>query len=323
MNWNKCFLPALLLMFSAVFATAQTNVIIRVMAANLNGNSQKYEPFALRIFQGLKPDIVAIQEFNYSNNTGSDFRFMVDTAFGTNFVYYREPLNGGGDIPNGVISRWPILASGSWADTEVANRGFAWAQIQLPGTNSLYVVSVHLLTSSASERSIEATELKTLIQSNFPANAWVVLAGDFNTDSRTESGMTTCDSYLSDFPVPVDNNGNSYTSQNRNHPHDYVLPSFAFTNFETATALPSHSFPSGLVFDSTVYTPLTDVAPVQFGDSTNAQHMAVMKDFSILVGTNSVTNTPAITTQPQSQGVVTGNSVSFSVIATGTSARLP
>ena len=287
------------------------------MAANLNGNTQSYQPFALRIFQGLKPDVVAIQEFNYSNNAASDFRVMIDAAFGTNFVYYREPHTASGDIPNGIISRWPIVNSGSWTDTEVGNRGFAWAQIQLPGTNSLYVVSVHLLTSSASERSIEATELKTLMQSNFPTNAWMVLAGDFNTDSRTESTtMTTCDSFLSDLPVPVDNLGNSFTSQNRNHPHDYVLPSFAFTNFETASVFPSQSFPNGLVFDSTVYTPLNDVVPVQFGDSTNAQHMAVMKDFLIPSG-GTTTNPPAIVTQPQSQGIATGNSVTFSVTATG------
>ncbi|MEI9961583.1 MAG: hypothetical protein WDM76_10770 [Limisphaerales bacterium] len=63
----------------------QSNVNVRVMAANLNGNSQKYEPFALRIFQGLKPDVVAIQEFYYNNNTTSDFRSMVDTAFGDKF----------------------------------------------------------------------------------------------------------------------------------------------------------------------------------------------------------------------------------------------
>jgi endonuclease/exonuclease/phosphatase family metal-dependent hydrolase len=300
---------------------AQTNVAVRVMAANLNGNTQSYQPFALRIFQGLKPDIVCIQEFNYSNNADSDFRFMVDTAFGTNFVYYREQFNSGGAIPNGIISRWPILASGSWADAQQSqpNRGFAWAQIQLPGTNPLYVVSVHLLTSSAGARSAEATALQTLMQSNFPTNAWVVLAGDFNTDSRTESTtMTTFDSYLSDFPVPVDNNGNSDTSQNRNHPHDYVLPSFAFTNFETATVFPSHSFPNGLVFDSTVYTPLSDVAPVQFGDSTNAQHMAVMKDFLIPAGGN-VTNPPVITAQPQSQTNFNGGNAAFSVNATGTS----
>lgn len=300
---------------------AQNSVNVRVMAANLNGNTQSYQPFALRILQGLKPDVVCIQEFNYSNNAASDFRILLDTTFGTNFVYYREPFTASGDIPNGIISRWPILAAGSWTDAQQSqpNRGFAWAQIQLPGTNSLYVVSVHLLTSSAAARSAEATALQTLIQSNFPPNAWVILAGDFNTDSRTEATtMTTCDSYLSDFPVPVDNLGNSDTSQNRNHPHDYVLPSFSFTNFETATVLSSQAFPNGLVFDSTVYTPLSDVAPVQFGDSTNAQHMAVLKDFLIPSG-GTTTNPPAIVTQPQSQGIATGNSVSFSVTATGTS----
>ena len=301
---------------------AQSNVNVRVMAANLNGNTQSYQPFALRILQGTRPDVVAIQEFNYTStnglgvNTPAAFREMLDTAFGTSFVYYREPFTGNGDIPNGIISRWPIVNSGSWTDTEVGNRGFAWAQIQLPGTNALYVVSVHLLTSSAGERSIEATELKTLIQSNFPTNAWVVLAGDFNTGSRTESTtMTTCGSYLSDFPVPVDNVGNSYTSGGRNHPHDYVLPSFALTNFATATVLPSHSFPSGLVFDSTIYTPLSDVAPGQFGDSTNAQHMAVMKDFSIPAGP--ATNPPAILAQPQGQTNAVGSTILFAVAATG------
>lgn len=313
-------------MFFSTPAPAQSNVTVRVMAANLNGNSQTYEPFAIRIFQGLRPDIVAIQEFNYTSTNGLDvntpaaFREMLDTGFGTNFVYYREPYTASGNIPNGIISRYPILASGSWVDTvqSLPNRGFTWAQIALPGTNSLYLVSVHLLTSSATARSSEAANLKALIQSNFPSNAWIVVAGDFNTDSRTESTtMTTFDSYLSDNPIPADNNGNSNTSQNRNHPHDYVLPSFSLTNFETATVFPSHSFPNGLVFDSTVYAPLSDVPPVQFTDSTNAQHMAVMKDFSISFGP--ATNPPAIVAQPQSQTNAVGATISFSVTATGSS----
>ena len=306
--------------FFSTSLLAQSNITVRIMAANLNGNAQSYQPFAIRIFQGLKPDIVAIQEFNYSNNTAADFRSMVDTAFGTNFVYYREPYTGSGDIPNGIISRYSIIASGSWTDTVMSspNRGYAWAQIDLPGTNEIYVVSVHLLTSSASARSSEAANLKTLIQSNFPSNAWIVVAGDFNTDTRTESTtMTTFDSYLSDNPIPADNNGNSNTSQNRNHPHDYVLPSFSLTNFETATVFPSHSFPNGLVFDSTVYTPLSDVPPVQFSDSTNAQHMAVMKDFLILAGNGSGTNPPVIVTQPQSQTNAVGATITFSVGASG------
>jgi endonuclease/exonuclease/phosphatase family metal-dependent hydrolase len=296
--------------------SAQATINVRVMSANINGNSQTYEPFALRIFEGLKPDVVCIQEFNYNNNTPADFRSMVDTAFGTDFVYYREPYTGNGDLPNGIISRYPIVAAGSWVDNSVGNRGFAWAQIHLPGTNDLFAVSVHLLTSSAGARATEAAELKDLIQTNFPPHAWVVLAGDFNTDSRTETAMTTFGSFLSDIPVPADNQGNSNTSQNRNHPHDYVLPSFSFTNVETASVFPSHSFPNGLVFDSQIYSPLSDVAPVQFLDSTNAQHMAVIKDF-LVTDTESGTNPPSISIQPFDRTVAAGSNVQFSVTAAG------
>ncbi len=305
-----CFL------FVSICGHAQTTNV-RIMAANLNGNSQTYQPTALRIFQGLKPDVVAIQEFNYNNNTPADFRSMVDTAFGTNFVYFREA--NGFSIPNGIISRYPILNSGSWADAEQSqpNRGFAWAQIDVPGSNDLYIVSVHLLTSSATARGNEATALKSLIQANFPAGAWIVVAGDFNCDTRTEAAITTLTTFLSDNPIPADNNGNSFTSQNRNHPHDYVLPSFSLTNIETASVFPSHTFANGLVFDSTVYTPLTDVAPVQFGDSTNAQHMGVIKDFLVSGTDSSDTNAPSISLQPQDLTVPAGSNATFSVTATG------
>lgn len=316
-------LKALLLgtVFFALQLQAQSNVTVRVMAANLNGNTQSYQPFALRIFQGTKPDVVCIQEFNYNNNTASDFRSMVDTAFGTNFSYFREPTSGNGDIPNGVISRYPIIAAGSWADTQVANRGFAWAQIDLPGTNDLYVVSVHFLTSSATARATEANNLKALMQANFPANAWIVLAGDFNAGNRSETCVTTWNGYLTDSPIPVDNLGNSDTSANRNSPHDYVLPSLTFTNFETATVFLTLNYPSGLVFDSRVYN-ATDLAnnfdPVQSGDSSNAQHMAVMKDFKIVAGPS--TNPPAITTQPLGQTNAVGATISFVVGASGSGA---
>ena len=303
--------------------TAQAAQDIRIMAANLNGTTQSYQPFALRILQGLKPDVVCLQEFNYGGNAAADFRSMLDTCLGTNYVYYREPFNGSGDIPNGIISRFPILAAGSWADTVQSspNRGFAWAQIGVPGTNALYVVSVHLLTSSAANRGAEAANLQALIQANFPTNAWVVVAGDFNTDSRTESPtMSTFASYLSDNPIPDDGYGNSFTSGGRNHPHDYVLPSFNFTNVETASVLPSHAFPNGLVFDSTVYTPLSDVTPVQATDSTNAQHMAVIKDFLIpgtAITNSPSTNPPVISIPPQSQTVSPGSNATLSVTASG------
>lgn len=132
--------------------------------------------------------------------------------------------------------------------------------------------------------------------------------------------MTIFDSYLSDSPIPDDGQGNSNTSQNRNHPHDYVLPSFSFTNLETASIFPSHAFPNGLVFDATVYTPLSDVSPVQYGDSTNAQHMAVIKDFlipAVTVTNPPATNGPVISVPPASQTVSPGSNATFSVTASG------
>src|ERR1044071_6654857 len=130
---------------------AQSNITFRVMAANLtSGNNMRYEQPGLNLLQGLKPDVVALQEFNVSNqfgiNTTAALSNMVATTFGTNFVFFRET---GYAIPNGIISRYPFLSSGSWidSDTGVNDRGFAWARIDLPGTNDLYVISVNLKAS--------------------------------------------------------------------------------------------------------------------------------------------------------------------------------
>lgn len=289
---------------------------MRVLAANLPGDSQTYGAAQIRILQGLKPDVVAIQEFNHSGTT----RSFVDHAFGTNFSFFRE--SGGYSIPNGIISRWPILASGSWVDTvqTFPNRGFAWAQIDLPGDEDLYVVSVHFLTTSSANRANEAANLKALIQSTFPAAAWIIVAGDLNTDSRNETAMTTLTTFLSDHPVPTDaeNGGNPDTNLNRNKPYDYVLPSFSLTNRLTNVVFAARSFPNGLVFDSRVYSPLSDVSPIQFADSSSCQHMAVLKDF-LIPAEETDPNLPAITQQPQSRIVPPGVNVPFTVTATGAS----
>ncbi|MGC3956451.1 MAG: immunoglobulin domain-containing protein [Verrucomicrobiota bacterium] len=302
-------------------AQAQSNVALRVMAANItSGNGQSYEGPGIRIFQGLKPDVVCVQEFRYnSSSTSNSLRTLVDTAFGTGFNFFVEPS---GNIPNGIISRYPIIAAGSWDDTQVSDRGFAWAQIDLPGTNDLYVVSVHLLTSSSGVRNTEATNLKALIQANFPANAWIVIGGDCNTDSRGEACISTFKTFLSDTPVPSDEVSGSdaeNTNAGRSKPYDYVLPSFSLTNYLTSVVVGTHTFSSGLVFDSRVYPTLSDVSPVQSGDSgvTGMQHMAIVKDFLIPVGAGTVTNPPSITTQPLSQTNALGGNVTFSVVANG------
>jgi len=322
---HRNILAALAFLFSALVAGAQSNVTVRVMAANLTtGNDFSYYAPGINVFKGLKPDIVAIQEFRYDGSPDTNgLRTLVDVAFGTNYYFYCEPgYSNTGDKPNGIISRYPILAAGTWDDTQVNDRGYAWAQIDLPGTNDLYVVSVHLHSSGgASSRAIEATNLKSLIQSGFPAGAWIIVAGDFNTDSRTETCLNTFKSYLSDSPIPADNNGNPNTNLGRNKPYDYVLPSFSLTNRLTPVVVGSLTYPNGLVFDSRVYSAneLTNFSPVVTADSgaSGMQHMAVIKDFLVAAGSASATNPPAISLQPSGRTNAVGAGITFAVEAAG------
>lgn len=307
-------------------SAAQGNLPLRVMAANItSGNGQSYEAPGIRIFQGLKPDIVAIQEFRYnSSSTSNSLRTLVDTAFGPGFNFYVEPS---GNIPNGIVSRYPILAAGSWDDPLIGDRGFAWAQIDLPGTtNDLFIISCHLYSSgSAGDRNTEASIIKAHVQTNilvnFP-NAWVIVGGDMNTDSRSESAIGTFKTFLSDNPIPTDavSGGDDTTNLNRNKPYDYLLPSFSLTNYLTAVGFTSQSFSKGLVFDSRVFSPLSDVSPVQSGDSgvSGMQHMAVVKNFLIPTNTVVLNTPPSITSQPQSQTNAFGGTATFTVAASGT-----
>ena len=285
-KWFRFVLAATLGWFASALGEAvpvvlSTNSPVRIMAANLTGNSQRYEPFATRIFQGLKPDVVAIQEFNVGNNSAAEVRQFVDAAFGPEFHYFQET---GAQIPNGIISRWPFRAFGQWTDPQVSNRDFVWAQLNIPGPDDLYVVSVHLHSGGGPvSRKLEADSLKARVTANFRPGAYVVIAGDFNFDSRTEAAMAVFKTFLVDDPVPVDGRGDPDTNNGRSKPYDYVLtsPNWRTNLIPTQLGTSSPVFPSGLVFDSRVYSPLSAVAPVQSSDSGNAQHMAVVKDFSV------------------------------------------
>jgi VCBS repeat-containing protein len=272
------------------FSLAKANVKIRIVAGNLSsGNNQSYDNGeGSRILQGLKPDIALVQEFNYASDTAANFRSWVDTYFGTSFSYYREPTSSSGDIPNGIISRYPILSSGFWDDSTMTNREYAWAKIDIPGDKDLWVISVHIKASSgstnASQRNTEAGEIVSYINANIPSTDYVAIGGDFNTYSRTEACISTLSSvFVTASPFPSDQSGNSNTNAGRSSPYDWVMADTDLDKLEVPVVIGSNSFTSGLVFDSRVYTPLTDVSPVVSTDSgaTNMQHMAVVRDFSI------------------------------------------
>ena len=255
---------------------------LRLVAGNLtSGNKQAYEAPGIRIFQGIAPDVAMVQEFNVAANSAADLRGFVDQAFGSEFGFVRGAASG--QIPNGIVSRYPIIASGEWLDSEVGNRDFVWAQIDIPGPVDLFAISVHLLTSSASERNLEAGELVQHIQA-LPPDAYVVLGGDFNTGSRGEACVQTLAPVLATAgPYPVDQAGIGNTNAGRSKPFDWVLVNPALHALEAPVDVGASQFPSGLVVDTRVYSPIADLAPALAGDSaaSQMQHMAVVRDFAL------------------------------------------
>jgi endonuclease/exonuclease/phosphatase family metal-dependent hydrolase len=193
-------------------------------------------------------------------------------------------MSGAGDLPNGIVSRYPIVASGVWDDPQVANRDFFWARIDVPGPRDLVAISVHLLTSSATNRNAEAVALLAAMPAEVEADDLVVLGGDFNTDVREEAAIATLnDRFVTGAPWPVDTEGIEHTSQNRSKPYDWVVGDVDLHARAITVVVGEQTFPSGLVVDTRTYEPLSDLAPALLGDSgaTNMQHMAVVRDFAL------------------------------------------
>jgi len=281
------FWSIILVTIFAALANAEP-LALRVVAANLtsdpqqtyspdNGNHSNPEGAGARILKALAPDIVLIQEFN----TSIAPRQWVNATFGKDFHFMREETKG---IPNGIISRHPIAASGHWDDPVLDNREFAWARIRLPGDRDLWAVSVHLHSKNATSRAKQTTALLEAIRKNVPAGALLLLGGDLNTRSTGEPCFALmARSVVVPKEPPHDGMGNIHTNSPRNRPYDWVLASPVLDKFEVPVKLAGIEFDGGLVFDSRVFEPLAKVPPVQEGDSglKMMQHMAVIRDFRL------------------------------------------
>lgn len=170
----------------------------------------------------------------------------------------------------------------------MGNRDFAWASIDIPGPKDLHVISVHLHGSGgSSSRNIEAGVIVDQVNATFPADDYIVLCGDLNTDSRGEAAVTTLKQVFSDARVPVDRNGDDDTNLNRNKPYDWVMPNAALEAIHATYELGGRAYPDGLVFDTRLWSP--PPAPALSGDSEASmmQHMAVVKAYALPATTTS------------------------------------
>lgn len=268
----------------ALAATAG-GVRLRLAAANVtSGMKQSYDPgHGIRILKGIAPDVAMLQEFNFRGNSPADIRGFVDEAFGPTFSYFRES---NAQIPNGIVSRYPIIESGEWDDSTESTRDFAWARIDVPGPADLWAVSVHLRSAGPAMRHVEAEELKVLIGRHVPPGDLLVVGGDLNTCSDREPAITTLATVVvTTEPAPVDTRGQSKTN---NAPtsrcrYDWLLVDVDLAKFKIPTVVGERSFPDGLVVDTRTHDPISDLAPALASDSAAAgmQHMAVIRDFLV------------------------------------------
>ena len=92
MNQFQRILSCLSVSLSFLTSTGAQPQRIRVAAGNISrGIGQDYtKGHGIRIFHGVKPDIILIQELNYLSNSTEHIRNFVSTTFGASFSCFRE-----------------------------------------------------------------------------------------------------------------------------------------------------------------------------------------------------------------------------------------
>ena len=270
---------------------------IRIVAGNItSGNNQSYDPgHGIRIFQALKPDIALVQEMNYGNNSASDYKQFAQKIVGTDYYAVDDADY---QIPNGVVSRYPITSQGYWKDPNINNRALMWAVVDIPGDKDIFAISVHLHTEPESDQTKAAQVIVDEIaklKSSKPDKYYYVVGGDFNgTSAVSSSGFGKNNTFYIAGPDPVDEKGNDCTNANRKKQYDFVLADYPLHEFQVSTVYCSSkdptktkSYKNGLVFDTRVYDSQSELdeyfSPAEQNDSgaSSMQHMAVVKDFLI------------------------------------------
>lgn len=192
-KWHAVFL-------SPMSHPQKPNAHLRVATCNIHKGlsifNRRVVIHALRDqLEGLNADVVFLQEVSGRNDRHAhrhgnwphapqhEFLAAADSqepAYGC--VYGRNAVYDHGDHGNAILSRFPIVR---WENLDVSahrfeQRGLLHAEIGVPGwPQSLHCVCVHLaLTAHGRGRQLEL--LRQRIERSVPADAPLIVAGDFN-----------------------------------------------------------------------------------------------------------------------------------------------
>lgn len=169
--------------------------LIRVVTYNIHkgvqgiGPSRRLEIHNLaQAVQSLDADVVCLQEVRHLNRR-EEKRFLHWPAggqadflapLGYNSVYRTNAITRHGEHGNALLSRWPVLGQQheDMSDHRFEQRGLLHVELSAFGRN-VHVLVVHLgLVRASRVRQVE--QLKRYILREIPADAPLLIAGDFN-----------------------------------------------------------------------------------------------------------------------------------------------
>jgi endonuclease/exonuclease/phosphatase family metal-dependent hydrolase len=109
------------------------------------------------------------------------YEFLADSVW-NNFAYGRNAVYDAGHHGNAILSRYPITR---WDNQDISGhrferRGLLHCEIAIPGwSQPLHCVCVHLALTARS-RSVQLEKLRQRVERWVPADAPLIVAGDFN-----------------------------------------------------------------------------------------------------------------------------------------------
>jgi endonuclease/exonuclease/phosphatase family metal-dependent hydrolase len=177
-------------------ATAARTFSIKVMTVNIHKgftffNRKFILPELREAVRSVGADVVFLQEVTGSHATHQEkfdnypdtphYEFLADSIW-PQFAYGRNAVYTNGDHGNAIMSKFPIVRFENH-DVSIAGperRGLLHCELEVPGRKlNVHAMCVHLSLTEA-HRTEQMVRLCELARSSVPAQAPLIVAGDFN-----------------------------------------------------------------------------------------------------------------------------------------------